>query len=46
VFWGVGIHAGFIGEGGDASGVARQLLKMLGSGLLNESFGSTVDAAS
>lgn len=46
VFWGVGFHAGFIGEGGDASGVARQLLKMLGSGLLNESFGSTVDAAS
>lgn len=44
LFWGLGFHAGFIATGEDASGVARQLLRLLGHGLLSESFDSSLGA--
>ncbi len=43
LFWGLGFHAGFVMADGDASAVARQLLRLLGHGLLNEPFGSVLD---
>lgn len=42
LFWGLGFHAGFIADGEDASGVARQLLGMLAGGLLNAPFDSAL----
>ncbi|VEG54719.1 TetR family transcriptional regulator [Mycolicibacterium aurum] len=44
LFWGLGFHAGFVMDGGDASGVARQLLHVLGHGLLSEPYESALGA--
>ncbi len=46
LFWGFGFYAGFIADDTDIDGtseVARQLLRMLGSGLLNVPSGASVD---
>ena len=43
VFWGMGFHAGFVGDG-DHSAVARQLLRVIEVGLLNERVGASVEA--
>jgi AcrR family transcriptional regulator len=42
LFWGLGFHAGFIMEHGKASEVARQLLQLLGHGLLNPPLNSAL----
>ena len=47
LFWGFGFYAGFLTDGTDGvetPEVARQLMRMLGSGLLNEPVGASVDA--
>lgn len=47
LFWGFGFYAGFLAEGTSAeatSKVARQLMRMVGSGLLNVSVAASVDA--
>ena len=44
LFWGLGFHAGFIMADGDASGVAKQLLRLLGHGLLAEPSDTTLGA--
>jgi AcrR family transcriptional regulator len=44
LFWGLGFHSGFIAEGGDTSEVARQLMRVLGSGLLTAPVAPAVGA--
>lgn len=44
LFWGMAFHAGFIDGGGNASIVARQLLQLFETGLLNSRVGDPVDA--
>ncbi|MCV7153138.1 TetR/AcrR family transcriptional regulator [Mycolicibacterium pyrenivorans] len=43
VFWGMGFHAGFV-DAGEAAAVARQLLRVIEVGLLNERVGASVEA--
>ncbi|WP_238994733.1 TetR/AcrR family transcriptional regulator [Mycolicibacterium chubuense] len=44
LFWGTAFHAGFLDEAGDGSGVARQLLRVLENGLLEQSVKAPVQA--
>ncbi len=47
LFWGFGFYAGFLAGDSrpeDTAKVARQLMRMVGSGLLNRSVAATIDA--
>jgi AcrR family transcriptional regulator len=44
LFWGMGFHAGFVDQTGDASIVARQLLRVFDRGLLEEWSGTPAQA--